>query len=175
MHNLVVLLLVFPWCIISQKWQKILDFVICAQTCRFYQYLAIDWKKLGIFAFKMSAPKLTSYPAYFQLYAKLGGGITSLALECVFPKVTKKTGFCHQRPNTPILPIFGDQLLKFLNVYPQSFKAKTDQLSFLFGMVCETWRWYDRFGLDMSFPNSDKKGQIGQNGQKLPFNPFPPL
>ena len=58
------------------------------------------------------------------------------------------------------LPIFGGQLQKNMYFYLQSFNAKTDQLSFLFAIVCKAWWWYYWFGCDASFTKSDKKDWI---------------
>ena len=103
--------------------------------------------------------KLTGYSSSLYWYVKLGHGIISLAVACHIPKVTKNTGYCHQRPNTPILPIFGWWLRKMVVFSLQSFNAKTDWLSFLFVLVCETWPWYFWFSHGMSYPKSGKKGQ----------------
>ena len=76
--------------------------------------------------------KLTGYPPSLQWYVNIGHGITGLALGH-FPKGTKRTGFCDQRPNTQFLLIFGAQIGI---IYPESFNAKTDRLSFPFVMIC---------------------------------------
>ena len=63
---------------------------------------------------------------------------------------------CHLHPKMMILTIFGGQVQK-LGIfthkdsmqklfYPQSSKAKTGQLSFLFVMIFETWLWYNESG-----------------------------
>ena len=59
--------------------------------------------------------------------------------------------------NTLILPIFVARVWKIVNFVPQSFNAKTDQLSLLFVVVCETWPWYYWFNYGVSFPKSDTK------------------
>ena len=63
-----------------------------------------------------------------------------------------------------ILTIFGGQVQKIGNFYPQRFNAKTDWLFFLFVMICETWPWYYRFGCGALFPKSDKKGLDSVSG-----------
>ena len=82
----------------------------------------------------------------FVLVCETWPWFTGLLMVCHFPKVTKRTGFCQRRPNTPILPIFSGQMWNNVNIFPQSFNAKTDQLSFLFIMIHETWAWYYWFG-----------------------------
>ena len=80
-------------------------------------------------------------------------------LWCVITqKWQKRTGSCQRRPNALILPIFGGWVRKIVNIFHQSFNAKTDQLSFLFAMICETWLWLNRFGCGSSFPKSGKRG-----------------
>ena len=103
MWNLSVVLLVWLWLVIYQKWQKRPDFVVSAQKQWFCHFLAINCEKLCTFTSKFLMEKLTSYPSYLWWYAKLGSDITGLLVACHFPKVTKRIGFCHQRPKTPIM------------------------------------------------------------------------
>ena len=88
---------------------------------------------------------------------KLGCGITGLAVVRNYPKMTKRTGFCQRLPNSPILSIFGGQVRKIVNICHQSFNAKTDRLSFLFVMICETWLGHYPFGCDVSFTKVIKR------------------
>ena len=71
-------------------------------------------------------------------------------------KWQKRNVFCQRRSNTPILPIFSGRVQKNVNIFHQNFNAKTDRLSFLFVMICETWHWYYRFGCEVLLPKSDK-------------------
>ena len=54
----------------------------------------------------------------------------------------KRTGFCKRRLYAPILSTFGGQVQKIANMFPKSFNAKTDWLSFIFVMIRKTWPWH---------------------------------
>ena len=100
------------------------------------------------------AKNCNNLPSKFQcknwpFILHLWDGMQNLALVlpvwlwCVISqKWQKRTGFCHQRLKTLILPIFSGQLRKIVMFYLPSLNAKTDWLSFLFAMVCQTWWWY---------------------------------
>ena len=82
-------------------------------------------------------------------------------------KWQKRTGFCQRRPNMQILSIFSGQMRNNDNIFPQSFNAKTDRLSFLFNndmwnlaMVLLIWlwclisqKWQNRTGFCQQHPN----------------------
>ena len=72
----------------------------------------------------------------WQWYYQFGCG-ANFGVVQNFPKWT---GFCQRSPNTPILPIFGGQVRKSVKLFHQNFNAKTDRLSFLFAMICDTWQ-----------------------------------
>ena len=72
-------------------------------------------------------------------------------------KSAKRTEFWQRGPNMPILSIFGCQVRKNVKFFTQSLNAKTDRLSFLFVMICETWLGHYLFGCDMSFTKVIKR------------------
>ena len=126
MRNLLVVLPIWLWRVYFQNWQKGFYFVISAQKYSFCQFLVINWAKMWIFTFKVSMLKLTGYPSSLQWYAKLGVGITGLAVACIFPKHEKMTVICHQRSERPILLIFANQLqILWIFTFKVSFQKLT--------------------------------------------------
>ena len=108
-----------------------------------------------IFTIKVSTQKLTGYSSSSQWYAKLGSGITRFIVPHHFPKVTKKDWINTQK-NTNFTD-FRRLSAKNCEFLSSKCMGQNDQLSFPIVMVCETWRWYYRFGRGMSSSKSDKK------------------
>ena len=126
--------------------KKGLDFVSSAQT---RQFSAVKCETMLIFLHKVSMQKLTSYPSSLNDIWNLAMVLLAWLWCIISQKWQNRNGFCQRRPNAPILPIFGGWVLKIVNIFHQSFNAKTHRLSFLFVMICETWHWYYRFGCGM--------------------------
>ena len=102
--------------------------------------------KIGNFCPQRCNAKTDQLSFLFVTIFKFGCGITSLAEMHNFPKVTKKNWILSAVPKHTDFFVLGCQVQKTEILYPQCFNAKTDQLSFLFVMICETWLWYNRFG-----------------------------
>ena len=86
-----VILTVWLWHIISLKWQKKNGFCHNRPKMLILPIFSVNCENLWIFTLKVSMQKLTSYFFSSPLYAKLGSGMTSLAVARHFLKVTKIT------------------------------------------------------------------------------------
>ena len=131
---------------VAKKWPKCdfeLDFFSGAQNADFANCWQLITKNV-IFTLKVSIKKTDWLSLLFVMVCETWLWYYWFVHSASFLKRYKKDWI--QRPKTPILPIFGGQLRKIENFYLQNFNAKTDRLSFLFIMICETWPWYNQFG-----------------------------
>ena len=113
MKNLVVGLLIWPM-VMACHFPKVTKTGFCHQhsSMPIWPIFSSQVQKMSLLPSKFPTEKLAGYPSSLQWNAKLGGGIAGLAMTCHFPKVTKETVFCHQRPKSQFCRYLAGWLCK---------------------------------------------------------------